>query len=250
MRCRRSARGAGPTGWGGRWPRVAAVAVLWIAGVPLSGAHAGSLPSAGAKSPSPWSMAQRSEEPGAGFVLYTRPVPESDFDAVRLEAEIDAPPGRVADAFSKNITDPQVVQAHTQKTVLRDDGDVVLVYSYVEMPLVSDRDVVTRTERVTDPDEAVQRFEWHATDEGPAPLDGVVRLEKSSGYWEFRPLPGDRTFAVYESHADIGGSIPGWLVNRLMQDTVVDNLDALRERVARESRDVASGQPSTGSKSR
>lgn len=207
-----------------------------------------SLPPVAARSP--WSVERRSEEPGAGWVIYKRSLPGSDFEAFRLEAEIDAPPERVAEALRANIRDPEVSQRHTKKTVLRDEGDVVLVYSYIEMPLVSDRDVVTRSERATSPEDEIQRFEWHATDEGPAPRDGVVRLEKSSGSWEFRPLPGNRTFAVYESHTEIGGSIPAWLVNRLMLDTVVDGLDSLRARLEQQRPRIASDESTSGPRPR
>lgn len=224
------------------------VATALLVGGP---AAAGSLPEVSAYSG--WEVHERNDDPAAGWVLYKRRLADSDFEAFRLEAVIDAPPDLVASSFRKNISDPRVSQRHARKTVLRDEDDVVVVYSYIDMPLVSDRDVISRCERDDDPEQGGYRYRWFATDEGPAPLDGVIRLEKSDGSWEFRPAPGavsgDRTFAVYESHTEVGGAIPAWLVNSLMLDTVVDGVVKLRARVDQDLRRSTSGVAGPISKS-
>ena len=212
------------------------------------------LPAVGAHAP--WQLAERNEDPAAGWVVYKRRLADSDSEVFRLEAVIDAPPARVAEAFRRNVVDPAVSQRHTSKTVLRDEGDIVVVHSYIDMPLVSDRDVISRCERVAASGAGSYRFQWWATDQGPAPAPGVVRIEKSDGYWEFRPMddpeagPGGRTLATYESHTEIGGMVPAWLVNQLMLDTVVDGLDHLRARVQQDTGVGPLGRRSSDSKSR
>ena len=181
----------------------------------------------------PWTLTERIDDP-EGYALYRRELPDSDSPAFRLEATIAAPAGAVAAAFRKNVTDPKAGPKNMKKTVLRDDRDVMVIYSYIEIPLVSDRDVTTRAVRSFDPETGSHLFQWKATDEGPAPKDGVVRLEKASGSWLFTPLSEGRTLAVYEGHTDIEGSIPSWLVNSLASDTVVGGLVTLRERVERD----------------
>lgn len=213
------------------------VAGLLMTAVAAGPMRAGSLPDVSARSP--WIVQERNDDPDNGYVLYRRELPGSDFTAFRLEATLDAPASLVADAARKNVADPAAGPRNMTKTILRDDGDVTVVYSYIDMPLVSDRDVTTRAVRSFDPDSGVYRVEWNATDEGPAPREGVVRLEKSSGSWVFTPLPDGRTHAAYESHAEIGGSIPAWLLNSLMNDTVVDGIVHLRARVEQERQHVA-----------
>jgi len=226
------------------------VALAWML-LPPPTAHA----SDESQLDSSWELEKHDEDPVAGFSIYKRRLPGSDVDAFRLEAVIDAPPGVVAAAFRKNIVDPRVAQARTTKTVLRND-DVAIIYSYIDMPLVSDRDVISRCERDPDTEEGVIRYRWSAVEEGPARQEGVVRLEKSDGSWEFRPLapetPGgrERTLAVNEIHSEVGGSIPAWLVNRLMLETVTDGVSDLRARVDRDLRYVSAGPPEPGSKSR
>ena len=168
------------------------------------------------------------------------PPPGSDFDAYRLEAVIDAPPAVVAAAARADMADPAAAPANSEKTVLRDEGDEVVVYTYADLPMVSDRDVITHARQSFDAQSGTHRLEWRATDEGgPAPKEGVVRIEQSSGSWTFSPLDGGRTRAVYENHSDLAGSIPAWVINPLMTEAVVDGLVRLRARVGRD----AGGEP-------
>jgi hypothetical protein len=129
--------------------------------------------------------------------------------------------------------DPEERQSNTEKSILRDDDELILVYSYISLPLVSDRDVTTESERSHDPETGSYRLAWRASDKGPPPKRGVVRLPRSDGSWTFAPLQGDRTFAVYESHAEIGGAMPAWLVNSMMTDTMVQGIVGLRRWVKR-----------------
>ncbi len=224
-------------------PVPVAVIVTVVLSLAAAEARPDTLPPVGAHTP--WQLAERDEDPSAGWAVYKRRLADSEFDAFRLEAVIDAPPGQVAAAFRRVVADPERSQRHTTKTVLRDEGDVLVVYSYIEMPLVNDRDVISRCERVASSEAGAFRFQWRATDQGPAPAPGVVRIDKSDGSWEFRPLSGgvasadarsEKTLATYEGHTEIGGVVPAWLVNRLMLDTVVDGLVQLRAQVDEDQR--------------
>jgi hypothetical protein len=211
------------------------IGLVWVIGVflvSMSGrGSADDLPDVAAHAP--WTLHERSEDPENGWVLYRREVRGSEFAAFRLEAEISSEPAIVAAAAHQNLTDPDVRRKNMTKTVLRDDARETIIYSYIDMPLVSDRDVTTRTVWSRDPGRDRYLMEWQASEEGPAPKKGVVRLRTSSGSWLFTPVAGG-TRAVYESHTDIGGVLPGWLVNGMMLDTVVDGIVNLRARVAQD----------------
>jgi len=184
---------------------------------------------------SEWQLGDRVDPPESGYTIRKCRPSDSDYDAYRLEAVIDAPPTVVAAAARANMADAESAPARSTKTVLRDAGDTVVVYMYADLPLVSDRDVVTRGRASFETQSGIYRLEWQATDEeGPAPKKGVVRIEKSSGSWTFTPLDRGRTDVVYESHNDLAGSVPAWLINSLMTDAVVDNLARLRARVERD----------------
>jgi len=206
---------------------------LSLSGAMLVGAtRADELPDVSAHSP--WMLHERNEDAQAGYVTYRRELPDSEYSVWRLEAVIDATPDAVALAAQRNVGDPDAGPSYMRKRILRDDGEITIVYTYIDMPLVSDRDVTTRAVRSFDAQTGSHRVEWQTSDEGPEPQAGVVRLEKSSGSWVFSPLPDGRTSAVYESHTEIGGAIPAWLVDSLMKDTVVDAIVTLRARVERD----------------
>lgn len=206
-------------------------ALLLLLAVPVASED---LPAVSAHRPE-WKIADQSDDPDTGYVMYKRRHPDSNFDAYRLEAVIDAPPSDVAAAARRNVVDTELTGATSKKVILRSKDDVTYIYSYIDLPMmVSDRDVVTRAEALYDRESGVYRLVWTATTEaGPPPKKGVVRLTQSRGSWEFSPLGANQTRAVYENHTDLGGRIPAWIVNPLMDAQVTRNLADLRETVAR-----------------
>lgn len=212
--------------------RVAAlVSFTLLAGPAASDTVAKPLPAVSAQPP--WDIHQRYDDPEEAYTVYKRKPAGSDYDAYRLEAVIDAPPAVVARAARRQLVDPEDHQRSMEKTILRDDDEAILVYAYISLPLVSDRDVTTEAEQFHDAETGAYRLAWRASEQGPPPKKGVVRLQKSDGSWTFTPLEGNRTFAVYESHAETGGAMPAWLVNSMMTDTVVEGIVGLRRSTLR-----------------
>jgi hypothetical protein len=210
--------------------------VVILVAASLGVAAAAALPEGAAQSS--WTSTERIAGP-EGYRLFRSDFRDSDFPAYRLEATIEASAAAVAAAFRKNLVDPSVSPKNVVKTVLRAREGVIVLYSYIEVPLFSDRDVTTRVARSLDSETGIYRFEWQATDVGPPPVHGVVRLQESSGSWVFTPLADGRTSAVCESHTEIGGVVPAWLVNSFTGDTVVDGLVLLRARVERDKQRMA-----------
>jgi hypothetical protein len=194
-----------------------------------TGASAADLPDVAARVP--WTLSVRNESPGAEYVVYTRKPPGSKFSTYRLEAVLDFPLKEVASIAHKNISDPEFRPKNTVKTILRNDGEVMLVHSHIiiNAPFISDRDVISRVERSYDPATQAHTMSWKATNEGPPPKDGVIRLNRSEGFWRFTPTPEGSTLAVYVSHTEIAGSIPAWVVNSVMSDTMVQGIEGLRK---------------------
>ena len=168
--------------------------------------------------------------------MHRRKTAGSDVSTFRLEAIIDSTPERVAVAAAQNIVDPEYGPANTDKTILRNDADAIVVYSYIHInaPFVSDRDIVSKVERTYDPDSRTHRLEWKAIDEGPPKREGVVRLNRSEGSWTFSPEASGTTRAVYTSSTAIDGYIPGWLVDSQMSKTMLDGIEGLRRAVDHE----------------
>ena len=206
------------------------VCILLVLGFASTGGAEG-LPEVSARPP--WMLHDQNRDSETGYALYKRKPVGSDYDAFRLEAIIDSPPEVVAAAAAGNISDPERSQKNMDKKILRDDENGMIVYSYIHInaPFVADRDVISQIDRSYDAATDTHMISWRATDEGPAPIDGVTRVSRSEGSWTFSPEAGGKTRAVYVSHTEVDGFVPVWIINATMRRTMVQGLKGLRESV-------------------
>jgi hypothetical protein len=196
-----------------------------------SSSAAEGLPDVGARVQ--WTLHDENDDAQTGYTLYKRKPHGSDYDAYRLEAIVDSAPAIVAEAARSNLADPEKSQKGMDKKVIRNDDNGIVVYSYIHInaPFVSDRDIVSHIDRSYDAATDTFTLAWHATDEGPPPIEGVTRVGRSEGSWTFSPESEGRTRAVYISHTEVTGFVPAWFINATMSSTMVEGLRGLRESV-------------------
>ena len=72
---------------------------------------------------------------------------------------------------------------------------------------------------------------------GPV-AEGAVRVV-SQGSWVLSPIAGGGTELVYQQHSEIGDSVPRWLISRLMNGQIVDELLSLKRILDDDLPDVA-----------
>jgi hypothetical protein len=156
------------------------------------------------------------EVDGAGaHTLYRRQLPDSRVAAFRLEGAVDVPIAVVLEARRAGEEDASGDPDGPRRTLIRREGDVSVTYTLMAVPLLADRDLVLRQVHSSDPATGIHRFVWKTIEgEGPPPPEGVVRIQRSEGMWEFTPQGDARTRLVLESLTDAGGSLPAWVVNR------------------------------------
>jgi hypothetical protein len=190
-----------------------------------------SLPDVGSRPP--WTLLSRNDDADTGYVMDKRELTGSNSSVFRLTAVLNSPPELVARVAIANLVDPENRQKNTEKTILRNDDDVIIVYSYIHIntPFVSDRDVISRIERSYDPETRTHQIRWKAIEEGPPKKDGVIRLNRSEGSWTFSPDKEGKTQAVYVSHTEVAGYVPAWIVNSTMDSTMLNGIERLREAV-------------------
>lgn len=105
-----------------------------------------------------------------------------------------------------------------------------LVYNRTDSPWpISDRDVVLRTKRVVNDkgDEVLLAFQDTKTELKPK-IDDVVRMPKLVGFYKLSKLADGRTKVVYQVDADVGGSLPDWIVKRVVKEMPYETLSNLR----------------------
>ena len=208
--------GAPPPAWAGEGPESADL-----------GPPAEASPEAG------WQLLERADTPGEAYELWFRLPAGSAWRAFRLIGDVDVEPAVAVEAAMDVAADESRAARGETRRLLERGADVIVSYSRVDLPLAADRDVTTRLEREYDAERGEYRMIWReANEEGPPPDQGVVRMQRARGHWTFQPLAGGRTRVVFESHAELGGAIPAWLINPFMAGIIKSNLVDLRAAIA------------------
>ena len=97
---------------------------------------------------------------------------------------------------------------------------------------VSDRDAVVRSQVRISPDGDRAEIELEAIDwPGVPPIDGAVRMPELTGGYVLTSLGKDRTGVLYQVSVDLGGRVPGFVLDFVREQMPFDNLVALREQV-------------------
>jgi hypothetical protein len=133
---------------------------------------------------------------------------------------------------------PYVVEA---KVLKRAEGDKeVLLYSRLDMPLVSGRDYIIKLVDESDwkDGKGSLKVSWSAVDDQDdlAPVKaGIVRIRVNDGYWILEPREGGtKTFATYYVYTSPGGSIPDWIANKANGVAVPKVFDAIKKAVKKQ----------------
>ncbi len=167
-----------------------------------------------------------------GVTVYSRAKPGSNIAELKSVGIVPASPEvvfRVVFDFARY----RETMPYTEESTIvgtEDGGKVVHFYSLVNAPVVSKRDY---TIRVTDESQwkngtGYFKTRWTVSNKGPAPKEGVLRVNVNEGSWLIEPVEnGTKTRATYYLYTDPGGSIPAWLANKANSSTIPDIFEAL-----------------------
>ena len=175
--------------------------------------------SAAADTAPAWTAEQA--DPEAEWALYSQPVDGSDHPQYRLVGRTDAPPAEVARAIRVKFRDDRYLPSGHTRVLLADEPEFLISHVTIDAPIVSDRDTVVRVTWSAEPESGVHRLTWEPVREGaPKTARGVVRV-LSSGIWEASPLATGGSQVVYQSHAELGDSVPRWLIERMLDRQII-----------------------------
>jgi hypothetical protein len=198
-----------------------------------------------------WRLASERESDGFAWLLYEEEEATPGRPAFRVEADLDAAPAQAAAALMDSLADETPTTSGEHRRLLERSAHAALVHTFIDLPFMfSDRELVIRIEHSHDPESGVHSVRWR--DENgvlPPPENGVLRLE-SDGFWAFHPTASGGTHAIYVSRAEVGGSLPKAVSDRLMRGQAVDSVLRLRTLLARRvvtgDVDVAASPPDAG----
>lgn len=177
-----------------------------------------------------------------GISIFARDRPGSDVHEMKAQGMIDAPPAAVWKALRDydHYTQTMPYTEKAQIVAKQDDGKVLWFYSVINAPMVSRRDYVIKISDDTDykNGKGEMKVSWTAaSDKGPPPQDGIVRVTINDGYWDLQPVAnGAKTYATYYLYTDPGGSVPKWIVNKANGTAVPNVFRAIKKVVAGEKK--------------
>lgn len=186
-------------------------------------------PAASDPSDDGWKPGEMREGKGYAYQVFSHRNEGEPFIRYQVRGTIDAPAEVLWETASELWVDPsRAPEGHTRRVVSRTETETVL-YTSVDLPMMfADRDIVTRGVRSADGKTGIQRIDFKSI-ETPSvpPREGFLRLKNTGGFWEFVPDGGKRSKVTFETYVDLGGSLPGWLVNGMMSRTAIGNYEDL-----------------------
>ncbi|CAN0468257.1 unnamed protein product, partial [Discosporangium mesarthrocarpum] len=191
-----------------------------------------------------WQQAAR-REGDLAWALYVETDPAPGVPAFRIETRFEVPPAIAARTLMASMSEGDATARGERRVLLEQTAETALVHTFVDLPfLFSDRELAVRIVASHDAATGIHRIDWVDENEHlPPPADGVLRL-RTEGYWEFRPRAPFGSFATYVSRAEVGGSLPAGLRDRLMRDQAEDAVERLAHRIGtRDPATVAAPPP-------
>jgi len=191
-----------------------------------------------------WKLANRSADGDSVMTLFVESERTVGRPAFKIETTFDVSPYvAVVTLMDGMVSESDLPAGQTRRVLERSEHEAV-VYTFIDLPfLLSDRELALRIVHTEDQEAGIHRVEWvEANDVLPPVQRKVVRLIGASGYWEFRPDGQGGTLATHMTQAEIGGSIPASIGDRLMKAQALSTVERLRKQIRdRQRRHVAAG---------
>lgn len=193
-----------------------------------------------------WQMASEHsrDRDGVEWSVYVEAEKTPGRPAFRIETSLGVPPFVAAATLMQEMSEPGgAAMGQTRRLMERTDREA-LVHTYIDLPFMfSDRELAIRIRHTDDVLTGIHRIDWVDENDVLPPVDdGVLRLA-TQGYWEFRPSGPSRTDATYVSRAEVGGSLPDAVSDRLMQRQAVDAVKRLQRLLAERGQTHVAGPP-------
>lgn len=166
----------------------------------------------------------------AGVNISSRPSAGSPINDIRSETRMKASMDGIISLMRDYSARPRWDEMCGEIKVLKQEATAETVYVHMKMPWpVSDRDLVMRVEWKQDPVSGVVSQHAYGTPDAAPPHDGRVRMASFDNTWTFTPM-SDGTVAIDSiAHADPGGPMPTWMINKLSSDAPLQAMKKLKD---------------------
>jgi hypothetical protein len=179
-----------------------------------------------------WNLRRDSD----GVQVYTRHVEGSPILEYKASVTVDAPLEEIIPLYEDEKKLPVWFYQCTAAELLEDEGPLQkIIYFVMDFPFpVAQRDLIFRRVKSTDAQSGAVSYSMDALPDKLPLKKGKVRMPYLKTLWRFTPLKDGRTEIYFQQHSDPGGSIPTFVVNKLVVDIPFHSLKNLRQLIMTE----------------
>lgn len=165
-----------------------------------------------------------------GVTISARPSPGSPINDIRSETRMKTSMDSIISLMRDYSARPRWDAMCGEIKVLKQEVNAETVYVHMKMPWpVSDRDLVMRVEWKQDPATGVVSQHAYGVPDAAPPVEGRVRMASFTNDWTFTPK-GDGTIGIDSiAHADPGGPLPTWMINKLSADAPLQAMKKMKD---------------------
>lgn len=173
-----------------------------------------------------WKLVHESKEDDATLQIYTRDIPGSPYKEFKGVSYSDIP----FDIALKVIQDYNNYHKWygmcnaLYAINVRNPKDLDM-YFILDLPVVKDRDVVVKVESGWDEKKGTAWVNMTSINDSTYKKDsGLVRMTSLKGRWDIIKKDENHVEVIYQVHAELGGTLPAWVVNIAAKDQPLKTL--------------------------
>ncbi len=173
-----------------------------------------------------WKLVYEGTEDQATLKIYTRDIPGSPYKEFKGVSYSDIP----FDIALKVIQDYNNYHKwygmcnQLEAINVRNPKDIDM-YFVLDLPVVTDRDVVVKVESGWDETKGTAWVTLTSINDSSYKKDsGLVRMTSLKGRWDIIKKDDNHVEVIYQVHAELGGSLPAWVVNIAAKDQPLKTL--------------------------
>ena len=163
-----------------------------------------------------------------GIKVYTKTESGSDYKAFKAEMQVNCKIESIVEVLKNmNIVNSWVVNCKGVKLLETKDNEQ---YYYIETSLpwpFQNRDMVYHFQ-YTGINSKQVRVIVTGIPRYIQPIEGIVRMAKTNGFWLITSIDTIKTAITYQMHVEPGGLIPAWLANPFIENVPFSTFKELR----------------------
>lgn len=165
-----------------------------------------------------------------GVIIETRFIPGWSIKQYRATVYIKTTLDKAVEAYRNPVQRKQFMTRSIEVSNLKEISKTeIITYNLGDAPWpVADRDNITKSVFTKISPTEVKVSMLSLPDFIPA-KSGIVRVPRAEGFWHFVDQGNGLIKVMQQSVADLGGSVPDWLVNSTIVEGPYETLEAMKK---------------------